>query len=267
MIDLTIFTVATGRYLDFWIQLVQSGEEFLDKSVRTQWLVLTDQAKGIPLEISNMLGPRLTVTTIDHEPWPFPTLKRYQYLRFASAQITGDFLMHLDADMLFVAPVNETDILSPLASSDVACVSHPGFFRPGGFNRLTFYARNPRKVIQDAILLFQFGGIGTWERNSDSTAYVPRSHRREYVCGGCWFGTKKGVLSMAEALKHNIEIDLETPYIASFHDESHLNAYIADRQITILTPEFCFDPKYPQLINVTPKILAVDKNRTSKWER
>ena len=66
MIGLTIFTVATGRYLNFWIQLVESGEEFIGSSVRTQWLVLTDQVEKIPTEIVAKLGPRLTVIQINH---------------------------------------------------------------------------------------------------------------------------------------------------------------------------------------------------------
>lgn len=267
MISLTIFTVATGRYLNFWIELVKSGEEFIDSSVRTQWLVLTDQVEKIPTEIISKLGPRLTVVSIDHEPWPFPTLKRYEYLQFTRNQIEGEYLMHLDADMVFVAPIEDNDISNPLSESEIVCVVHPGYFRPKGLKRIEFYARNPRRIIQDLKLYLVFGGIGTWEKNIDSTAYVKRLQRRIYVCGGCWFGTKNRVLEMAENLQQNIEVDLQSDFIASFHDESHLNAYVSKRKVKILAPEFCFDPRYSQLNGVSPKILAVDKNETSKWIR
>jgi hypothetical protein len=267
MISLTIFTVATGRYLNFWIELVKSGENFIDSSVRTQWLVLTDQGEKIPLEIRSKLGPRLTVVSIDHEPWPFPTLKRYEYLQSTRDQIEGEYLMHLDADMVFVALINENDITNPLSESEMACVAHPGYFRPKGLKRIEFYARNPRKMIQDLKLYLIFGGVGTWERNVNSTAFVERSQRRKYVCGGCWFGTKNRVLKMAESLRDNIQLDLQSTYIAKFHDESHLNAYISKGRVKILTPEFCFDPGYPQLVDVSPKILAVDKNEKNKWIR
>ncbi len=267
MIDLTIFTVATGRYLDFWIQLVNSGEEFIGNSVSTHWLVLTDQGEKIPTEIVNKLGPRLSVVPIIHEPWPYPTLKRYEYLLFAKGKVAGDYIMHLDADMVFVDSVNEKDITKPLVESEIACVSHPGFYRPGGTRRIKFYRRNQRKFIQDMKLFLKFGGIGTWERSASSTAFVPRALRRDYVCGGCWFGTKSGVLEMAESLRRKIEIDLQSDFIASFHDESHLNAFISDKKIKILNPEFCYDPGYPQLKDVSPKILAVDKNVTTDWVR
>ena len=122
MIGLTIFTVATGRYLNFWTQLVESGEEFIGSSVRTQWLVLTDQVEKIPTKIVARLGPRLTVIRINHEPWPYPTLKRYEYLQFVRNQVVGDYLMHLDADMIFVASINEADITTPLAESEITCI-------------------------------------------------------------------------------------------------------------------------------------------------
>ena len=147
MISLTIFTVATGRYLNFWIELVKSGEEFIDSSVRTQWLVLTDQVEKIPTEIISKLGPRLTVVSIDHEPWPFPTLKRYEYLQSTRDQIEGEYLMHLDADMVFVAPIDDNDISNPISESEIVCVAHPGYFRPKGLKRIEFYARNPRRII------------------------------------------------------------------------------------------------------------------------
>jgi hypothetical protein len=267
MIDLTIFTVATGRYLDFWIDLVNSGEEFIGNSVMTHWLVLTDQGEKIPPEILNRLGSRLSVVPISHEPWPNPTLKRYEYLLFAKDKITSDYIMHLDADMVFVDYVNDLDITKPLAESEIACVSHPGFFRPRGSERIKFYGRNPRKFIQDVKLFLKFGGIGTWEKSASSTAFVPRALRRQYVCGGCWFGTKRGILKMAESLQRNIEIDLQSDFIANFHDESHLNAFISDKKNKILTPEFCFDPSYPQLKDISPKLLAVDKNQTTVWVR
>jgi hypothetical protein len=267
MIDLTIFTVATGRYLDFWIQLVNSGEEFIGHSLRTHWLVLTDQAEKIPSEIVNKLGTRLSVVPIEHEPWPYPTLKRYEYLLGAKDEVAGNYIMHLDADMVFVDFVDKVDITKPLMESEIACVSHPGFFRPRGLERVKFYGKNPRKLIQDMKLFLKFGGIGTWELSASSTAFVPRALRHDYVCGGCWFGTKNGVLEMAESIWRNIEMDLYSDFIARFHDESHLNAFIVDKKIKILTPEFCYDPGYPQLKDISPKIVAVDKNVTTDWVR
>jgi hypothetical protein len=267
MIGLTIFTVATGRYLNFWMQLVESGEEFIGSSVRTQWLVLTDQVEKIPIEIVAKLGPRLTAVSIGHEPWPYPTLKRYEYLQSAKEKVEGEYLMHLDADMVFVASIHEQDITNPLVESEIACVAHPGYFRPTGMKRFEFYLRNPHKILQDIKLYLVFGGVGTWERNVHSTAYVDRSKRQKYVCGGCWFGKKSRVLEMAESLRDNIQKDLQSTFIAKFHDESHLNAYASREGVKILTPEFCFDPRYPQLVGVSPKILAVDKNETTKWVR
>ena len=72
---------------------------------------------------------------------------------------------------------------------------------------------------------------------------------------------------MAESLRHNIKLDLRSDFIAKFHDESHLNAFIVAKKIKILTPEFCYDPSYPQLKDISPKILAIDKNVITDWVR
>ena len=267
MIELTIFTVATGRYLDFWIQLVKSGEEYIGNSVKTQWLVLTDQGGKIPKELVDELGPRLSIVSIDHELWPYPTLKRYEYLLSARDQIVSEYVMHLDADMIFIDSINEQDITKPLAHSEIACVSHPGYFRPKGFKLFFFYLKNPRRIFQDVSLLLKFGGVGTWERNSKSTAFVERPKRNIYVCGGCWFGNTGKILQMALSLERNVNIDLENGLIANFHDESHLNSFVSSNDVNIITPEFCFEPKYPQLRGLRGKILAVDKNVQGKWLR
>ena len=72
---------------------------------------------------------------------------------------------------------------------------------------------------------------------------------------------------MAESLRNNIKLDLQSDFIANFHDESHLNAFIVGKKIKILIPEFCYDPGYPQLKDISPKILAIDKNAITDWVR
>ena len=72
---------------------------------------------------------------------------------------------------------------------------------------------------------------------------------------------------MASILEKNINMDLGNGYIAKFHDESPLNSFVANKDFNVLAPEFCFEPRYPQLKGLTAKVLAVDKNTESKWLR
>jgi len=132
MASLTIFSIATGRYLDFWTRMVTSGIEMIDESIDVDWILMTDKPLEIPKEIHQKLGGRLQAVQIAHERWPFPTLKRYKYLVSASQSINSDYLMHLDADMVFVGPVKDADLDLPLIENDIACVLHPGFYPLAG---------------------------------------------------------------------------------------------------------------------------------------
>ena len=247
--------------------MVSSGVEMLDRSIDVNWILMTDRSLEIPQEIRQKLGGRLQAVQINHERWPFPTLHRYKYLVSVGQHIQSEYLMHLDADMVFVSPVKDTDLNTPLMENDIACVLHPGFYRPKKLKLVKFYFTNLRMLLSDFLLFLRYGNIGTWETNKNSSAFVHRFNRKNYVCGGCWFGRTTKILEMASSLERNIELDLESNYIAKFHDESHLNSFIAFTKVKLLPPEFCFDQSYPQLKGLKPKIVAVDKNVGVNWLR
>ena len=71
-------------------------------------------------------------------------------------------------------------------------------------------------------------------------------------------GTSAAFLEMARTLNKAIEEDLKKNVIARWHDESHLNRYIVDRDdYRLLNSEYC----YPYGMNVAykRKISAVSK--------
>jgi len=265
--DLTIFSVATDRYIKYWSTMVDSYLKTNNSTFKVQWIVCTDKAEEIRGDLKSQLGDSLVLSKVSHQNWPLPTLLRYQYLTSISDQISGRLVMHLDADMLFVSQVDFPEIESVLGLKGVALVKHPGFFRPTGINKIKFYMTNPKDLARDCRTQLRFGGLGSWERNRESRAFVPRGQRNVYVCGGTWLGRKEEILNLCKELSSRINEDLEAGITAVFHDESHLNWHQAKNQLTLLNPELCFDPSYPQLKNLKPKILAVDKNAEAKWVR
>ena len=122
-------------------------------------------------------------------------------------------------------------------------------------------------ILKDLRDFLHIGGLGSWERNPDSLAFVPRNARKNYVCGGCWFGSKKEVLEMCKMLCDRVKQDLQKNKIAKFHDESHLNWFATHFPFELESSEFCFDPSYPQLKRIQPLIEAVNKNIDSPWLR
>ena len=247
--------------------MVDSYLKTNDLKFKVQWIVCTDKDEDIEPDLMSQLGESLVVSKVAHQNWPLPTLLRYHYLTSTSDQISGRLVMHLDADMLFVSQVDFPEIESVLGLKGVALVKHPGFFRPTGISKIKFYAKNLKNLVGDCRALLRFGGLGSWERNKESRAFVPRSQRNVYVCGGTWLGRKEEILDLCKVLISRIDEDLEAGIMAIFHDESHLNWYQAKNQLPLLNPEYCFDSSYRQLEGLVPQIVAVDKNSNSQWIR
>ena len=265
--DLTIFSVATDRYIKYWSAMVDSYLKTNGPSVKIQWVVFTDKAEQIDPDLISKLGNSLLISRIPHQEWPFPTLLRYQFLTSIADQVLGRTVMHLDADMLFVSEIDFAKLEGSLEQKGVALVQHPGYFRPVGTKKLMFYVKNLRYFARDFKTYLRFGGLGTWERNKKSKAFVPRFLRNNYVCGGTWLGRRDEIITLCEELSTRINEDFARGIVAIFHDESHLNWYQSKNQFHLLGPELCFDYSYPQLRNLTPKIQAVDKNAEAKWVR
>ena len=268
MPSITIFSIATGKYLNFWKSMVNSAISCdLDFS-KFNFIVMTDQIDSIPPNIQKTLGNSLKVFSCEHREWPFPTLLRYKHLKAIGNEVKTDYLMHLDADMIFVKTLKIANIVKDLGKNEIAVVQHPGFFRPRNIRRVIFYANHPNFLIRDAVTRIRFGGVGTWETLKTSTALVPRRLRKNYACGGAWFGKTESILVMCDSLEKNIDSDLKNGIIAKFHDESHLNAFASQsKSITWLNPEYCFEPSYPNLNSLDPYLHVVDKNENTKWKR
>lgn len=253
-----VFSVATNIYLDYWLDMAISAASFLRAEAGVTLHVFTDR----PSEAAGMAPrvPGVTVVPIGIPPlgWPEATMDRYRLVHEHADQIAGDTLVHVDADMLFVAPVG-TELDPDAWLGGMAFVRHPGYFRPAGRQRLALYARSPRTALSDVSLRRKSGGIGTWEDRVQSTAYVQRPARGHYYCGGVWMGRREPLLTMSSELARQVADDHRRGIIAVWHDESHLNSYACRHPHTELGPEYCFVPEYPQLGHIAPRIIAVDK--------
>jgi len=103
------------------------------------------------------------------------------------------------------------------------------------------------------------GGLGSWETKPESLAFVPRQLRKQYVCGGTWMGRGQELLSMIHELAAHTRTDLDAGRVAVWHDESHLNWFAANNATSILGSEYCYAPGFPNLADLSPRIIAVDK--------
>jgi len=266
----TFVTVATGRYLDFWKSQITSAKQFLDHQSRIDFVLLTDQvaaAEEFRLEVTFNTNWNIKIAFVEHQDWPFPTLYKFKHILKHSELINESLVWHLDADMLF----SDSNILEELKryslENKMILVSHPGYFRPRGIRKFSLYLFKPILLLRDLKSVVAEGGVGSWENDIHSLAFVKRQNRGKYLCGGSWGGKKDLFLDFSRTISDRIDIDYKSGVIARFHDESHINWYAANYECTILSPSYCFELTYENLKGLPIKIIAVNKNSSSAWER
>ena len=226
-----ILNIATNKYIQFVEPLLNSIEKNFLTEHDISALVFTEH------KIEECTD-NVKISQIEHEPWPIPTLKRYHYFLKEREHISQfDYCFYMDVDMRIDSKVGD-EILG-----DLVATQHPGFW-------------------------FKSNDQFSYERNPNSTAYVPMGEGKMYFAGGFNGGRPKDFLKMSETIVNNIEKDFENGIIAVWHDESHMNRYLIDTPPTIeLNPSYCFpEAAYynPQGWHVPfePKILALEKNHS-----
>lgn len=224
-----ILIVATNKYIIFCQQLIASIEKHFLNGITKKYIIFTNHQLTSNHE-------NIRICTIDHEPWPMPTLKRYHYfLKERDFIASHDYCFYFDADMRVVSNVGQ-EVLG-----DTVATQHPGYWNKNN-------------------------SLFTYERNRLSTAYISEGFGNGYYAGGFNGGKASRFIAMSEEIHNNIEKDLQDSIVALWHDESHLNKFFYLNPPTIiLSPSYCFPEsalKFPSQWNLpfVPKILALDKD-------
>ena len=221
-----ILTIATNKYLQFVEKLYDDIAEKFVPGAEIDCLLFTDH------EIEET-SDNVRVHYIDHEPWPMPTLKRYNYfVKEKDYILEHDYCFYLDADMRIDAPVGE-EVLS-----DLVATQHG------------YQSMHPKEQM-------------SYDRNPECLAYVAPGDEVTYYAGGFNGGKTTKFMEMAEVIADRVNRDLEKDIIALWHDESHMNRYMIDNPPTLaLNPEYCYAEEFigTQYPFQNPKIIALKKN-------
>lgn len=248
--------LATGDYFRFFRPFIESVRRYFFSGHTVRVLLFTDRdAAG-----EEHGDFSLRVTAIEDEPWPYVTLKRFEYIDAHKHLFDGlDYLFYCDVDARMVAPVAD-EILPDGARHQLSAVDHPSFAcsgKPG-----LFY-----KALRGTSLTCRFGYRrirGTFETDKKSTACVGDDEGDVYYTGAFWGGAAPAVLEMARQLRRNIEDDLSRGHIALWHDESHLNRYLIDHPPRVLPPAYC-RPEQIFRLPFKAKILKVYKEEMPEF--
>ena len=223
-----ILTIATNKYIQFVEELYNNIEEHFLNGHDIEGIIFTEHE----VEVSD----NIKVSQIEHEPWPMPTLKRYNYFMKEAEHISKyDYCFYFDVDMGLVAKVGD-EVLS-----DLVATMHP------------YQSFSPKEQR-------------SYDRNPLSLAYVsPGDEGEHYYAGGFNGGKTEEFLKMSKVISDRVTKELERDIIPLWHDESHMNRYLIDNPPSLtLTPSYCFaeeqmgNPNYPY----EPKIIALKKNHT-----
>ena len=222
-----ILTIATNKYMQFVEKLYSDISEKFLPGAEINCLLFTDH------EIEEA-GDNVRVHYIDHEPWPMPTLKRYNYfVKEKDFILEHDYCFYFDADMRIDNLVGE----EILADGVVA-------------------TKHPYQSLMDP-------SSQSFDRNPKSLAYVPFDQKTvSYYAGGFNGGKTESFIEMSEVIASNVNKDLEKGVVALWHDESHMNRYLIDNPPALeLSPSYCYAEEfYGTNYPYEPKIIALKKN-------
>jgi hypothetical protein len=184
--------IATNKYTFFLDEICETIDRLFFPN--SEVLVIIHTNVEIPIELEKYKRLTFHVNRIEHEEWPFTTLKRFHYfLNCSEIIIQTDYSFYVDADSLFIKELPETI----LPESGMIGTIHPCLFN----------------------------GEGTPERNPQSRAYIPYGSGNRYFCGGFFGGKSDDFITMSVINRYNIEEDLSRGIIAIWHDESHINNF------------------------------------------
>lgn len=202
---IAILTIATNNYKILLKSLISSiNNNFLNKYQKDVF-VFSDED-----EFSNIY-PNARFIKINHEKWPFITLKRFEYFNSISKELSEyDYIFYFDSDLEVIKNVNDFEF-------------HP-----------LFGVQHPASFFMDP-----FWDI---ETNNKSTAFLDPNNPWIYHQGCLWGGKSKEIIKMNEVLYNNIQMDFSNSIVAKWHDESHLNNYFYNNREKVLTisSSYCY---------------------------
>ena len=222
---IAILYICTGNYQMFWKGFYLSTEKYFIPEVNKVYFVFTDAE-----EIFNEKNSNINKIFQKKLGWPLDTLMRFEMFSTIKNQLKEfDYIFFLNANMRCQTLVSN-DIL-PL-KEDFLAVKHPGFYN---------------KQEKDF----------TYERNPKSMAYIEQG--KYYFMGGFNGGKANEFLSLIDECKKNIHIDLSNGIVAVWHDESHLNHYLLNKNVKILSPSYGYPENWS--LPFEKKIIILDKQK------
>lgn len=231
-----ILYICTGAYVAFWEDFFLSFEDKFLPNTEKEYFVFTD-ADSIYGESDCVRIHRIYQENLG---WPGNTLFRFRILRKVEAELENfDYAFFMNANIVCQEVITEEEFLPQ--KENLLVVQHPGY-----------YGDKPY--------------VYAYERRKESLAYIPYLQGKVYVCGGVNGGKADAFLKLIRELEKRIDADYQKGIIAEWHDESHLNKYILERDdYKLLPPAYCYPEGWD--IPFEKKLLVIEKERKIKLDQ
>lgn len=222
--DVALHLIATNKYTRFLDRIIKSAKKYFFPALRRHIVIYSDDVTVTKRLEEEHPTIEFHFKHIDHESWPYVTLKRFKY--FSSMNLNVDYSFFVDVDSEFIGELDKS-------------------FLPQWFSGTEHPLPNQ---------------YGSTEKNPASRAYLPVVVNT-YFCGGFFGGHHNHFMHMSNILSNRIQDDMNRRVMASWHDESHLNWYLYhNKPSTIFHTPFAVAERYT---TVTPesKILFLEKKK------
>lgn len=226
-----ILYICTGKYSIFWKDFYLSMEKNFIEDSEKHYFVFTDN-ENIEFEFENKNIHKIYQKNLG---WPDNTLKRFHVFLSKEEEISNmDYLFFFNANLLVKETITKEEFL-PTGSYNLLATIHPGFYD------------KPRQKF-------------TYETNNKSCAYIASEKGEKYFAGGLNGGKAIDFIVAMKQMKEQTDTDEKNQTIAVWHDESHWNKYLIDRNdIKRIEPSYLYPEGWSIPFNI--KILIRDKNK------
>lgn len=236
-----ILYICTGEYVFFWKKFYQSMKKHFLHDAETHYYVFTDAE-----HIYDEESPYVHKVYQKQLGWLYDTLRRFDMFLSVEKELEKyDYLFFFNSNLIIKRTVRSTEFL-PTPREKLVFTIHPGQYAA---------------EVKDY----------TYERNPESTAYIPEGEGKVYVAGGLNGGETKAYLDMVRELQRRIDKDEKKGIIAIYHDESQINRYVYElTDYKLLHPGYLYPEDwkvpYPKICFLLAKNKYINVNHIKNWE-
>jgi len=199
---IAIFTISLGKYDIFFEEFYNTINKFFLPNHEKTFYIFSD--KELPKK------DNLKVFYQEKMGWPKDTMMRFHLInKIKNELIENEYMFFFNINMLAINEIG--DEVLPKEKNDYLM----GCMHPIHYNW-------PIDKVP-------------YERNTNSTCYIPYREGKMYYQGCFNGGRTKEFLEMSEVLEKNIDKDISNNIIPIWHDESMLNWYYSKKNPLTLT--------------------------------